>query len=246
VAASARPRNVTALPPETQGKSIPTQPSPLNPNPQQFKSEAPLSPEYHNSSTDPLWIFGNLLPLSSIIYRPSLGAFNCFSLPFRYSRTSPIMAPTLSVPRTPGVTSPTASDDTLSRDNYFGPVTRSAARTRSSRVTSPEPTELSGSASERSETPTRRTRKRGFGSLTAQGAKLEVNGGTNGHLTVPTLPAQREISRSPSPLGLIPIHSQFRSFVSPFRAKTRSMHSSELIFHRYTAMRFLARFSMYL
>lgn len=47
-----------------------------------------------------------------------------------------------------------------------------------------------------------------------------INGNANGHLS-PAAAAKdywREISRSPSPLGLIPIHREWRSFV---RAKFR-------------------------
>jgi diacylglycerol kinase (CTP) len=47
--------------------------------------------------------------------------------------------------------------------------------------------------------------------------KPATNGDANGHLDVPkpSRPAGRLADRSPSPLGLIPIHTRFRSFVRP-------------------------------
>ena len=49
---------------------------------------------------------------------------------------------------------------------------------------------------------------------------------TNGHLRPESAAAKywRELSRSPSPLGLIPIHQSWRSFVRCHKAQTRCVH----------------------
>lgn len=139
------------------------------------------------------------------------------------------------VPRTPEVTSPSPTE-TAPRDEYFGRTLRSS--TRASRATSPavanRNTDDSNSDPEkrawtRSRSPL--LEKNGvlpsMSGSTATLPKSKVskrktdqaksNGATNGHLQPPELSAGhkywRELSRSPSPSGLIPIHSEFRSFV---------------------------------
>jgi diacylglycerol kinase (CTP) len=136
------------------------------------------------------------------------------------------------IPSTPRVISPspTPSEVGSQKDGYFGPVTRSSTR-KSKQYTSPPPIDEDSSSSD----PEKRARAK------SRSPVLESNGGvgrrrmsgltsrrqmkkslelstSNGHLS----PAQanknywREMSRSPSPLGLIPIHQKWRSFVRPF------------------------------
>ena len=140
------------------------------------------------------------------------------------------------VPRTPRVISPSPTpSETGSRDGYFGPVTRSAARANR-RVTSPPPISEDSSGSDpekraraRSRSPILEGRRRRMSGLTAMNSKSGTtskaagknanlslaNGTTNGHLSPAAANKNywREMSRSPSPLGLIPIHQKWRSFV---------------------------------
>lgn len=144
------------------------------------------------------------------------------------------------IPSTPRVISPspTPSEVGSGKDGYFGPVTRSSTRKnkQNNRLQSPPPIDEDSSGSD----PEKRARTRsrspilesgGVGSrrrmsgLTSRrqlnamkkGLELTPNGTSNGHLS----PAQanknywREMSRSPSPLGLIPIHQEWRKFVRP-------------------------------
>jgi diacylglycerol kinase (CTP) len=139
-------------------------------------------------------------------------------------------------PRTPRVVSPSPTpSEGNAKDGYFGPMTRSISR--ANHITSPpaihEDAESSGSEPEkRART---RSRSPGLGGrwmapLTSgstatitpskparrKAEAIATNGSANGHLEIPgKSKGWREISRSPSPLGLIPIHTQFRSFVSP-------------------------------
>ena len=163
------------------------------------------------------------------------------------------MATQYSVPSTPRVISPspTPSENTPStqRDGYFGPVTRSAARRQ---VTSPPPPpisedevaaphndspessdpELRARARSRSRDPDGSLRRRRMSGLTSgkpgkkKGAveKLEING----HLAPESAEKKywREVSRSPSPLGLIPIHKEWRTFIHKHEIPRKVLHTS--------------------
>lgn len=138
------------------------------------------------------------------------------------------------VPNIPRVISPspTPSEAGSGRDGYFGPVTRSSTRKSKQRVTSPPAIDEDSSGSD----PEKRARARsrspilegGFGRRRMSGltTRRQVNGSLKKDLTLPNgtvnghlSPAAanknywREMSRSPSPLGLIPIHQKWRSFV---------------------------------
>ena len=137
------------------------------------------------------------------------------------------------IPHTPRVISPSPTpSETSAKEGYFGPVTRSASRRQ--KVTSPPPIdEDSGSDPEgrararaRSRSPTLEGRRRRLSGLTAKrqmngtsrAKKPDLtlpNGTVNGHLSPAAANKNywREMSRSPSPLGLIPIHQKWRSFV---------------------------------
>jgi len=140
------------------------------------------------------------------------------------------------IPRTPEVISPSPTE-TGPTDGYFGRTLRSS--TRAKRVTSPTVASENGDTSDPETRARTRSRsplleKKGVMPLTS-GSTATVptskatkrrsdvpltNGATNGHLQPPGLSAGhkywRELSRSPSPSGLIPIHSEFRSFVRLF------------------------------
>lgn len=134
------------------------------------------------------------------------------------------------VPQTPRVISPSPTPSEMSgKEGYFGPVTRSAAR-KNRRAPSPPRIDEDSSGSDpekraraRSRSPIFEGSRRRMSGLTAAkkvglGKKGELalpNGTVNGHLSPAAANRNywREMSRSPSPLGLIPIHQKWRSFV---------------------------------
>lgn len=147
------------------------------------------------------------------------------------------------IPSTPRVISPspTPSEAGSIKDGYFGPVTRSSTRKNRQRVTSPPPIDEDSSGSD----PEKRARARsrspilegGVGRRRMSGltSRRQMNGnakkdlalanGTNGHLSPAAANKNywREMSRSPSPLGLIPIHQEWRSFVRTERDPHRTI-----------------------
>lgn len=157
------------------------------------------------------------------------------------------------IPATPRVISPSPTpSESESSASYFPPVTRSAAR----RAATPQPLEnitdedeppLSRRSRTRSRSPIetarirRLTSRKASSSLTksSDGAKasepiIATNGKpaeANGHLAPPT-PATplgwswRDFSRSPSPLGLIPIHRHWRTFVHRHEVPRKVLHVS--------------------
>ncbi|MCJ1335121.1 hypothetical protein MMC09_000387 [Bachmanniomyces sp. S44760] len=165
------------------------------------------------------------------------------------------------IPGTPRVISPspTPSEVSDSKDgSYFAPVTRSAAK----RAVSPPPiseendsdSSLEKRARTRSRSPktlARRRKRRESGSIAAINSKTGLskkkdndippvpNGATsNGHLSPTSAVSSywRDISRSPSPLGLIPIHRHWRSFIHRHEIPRKALHVSIGFFtlHLYT------------
>ncbi|KAK3941721.1 hypothetical protein QBC46DRAFT_91547 [Diplogelasinospora grovesii] len=161
-----------------------------------------------------------------------------------------------SIPSTPRVTSPSptpSEQDAAARESYFGPVTRSAARKR---LATPQPVhedideDESPPGQRRSRTRSRSPLNiRKVGPLTsskpseatnghakATATALATNGhlpekAENGHLAVPTTSVYtgwswRDFSRSPSPLGLIPIHRHWRTFVHKHEVPRKALHVS--------------------
>jgi diacylglycerol kinase (CTP) len=128
-------------------------------------------------------------------------------------------------PSTPRVASATPTpSDTTSSNGYFGPMTRSVAR--KSRVSTPAPAadlESSGPdarARTRSRSPILQSK---MSPLTLSDSATTVTSirrglgqapASHGHLAPPEEKSYwRQLSRSPSPLGLIPVHLEFRQFV---------------------------------
>ncbi|KAF2136935.1 uncharacterized protein K452DRAFT_236650 [Aplosporella prunicola CBS 121167] len=154
------------------------------------------------------------------------------------------------IPSTPRVISPSPTPSESSASGYF---TRSAARRANSTrdVTSPmsisevdDPDELGRRARVRSRSPVKR---RMSGLTIADKAKLEnskstlgsrnkkdlhlPNGDTNGHLSPASASSSnkeywRSLSRSPSPLGLIPIHQEWRLFIHRHEIPRKVLHTS--------------------
>ncbi|KAL6707733.1 Diacylglycerol kinase [Coniothyrium glycines] len=150
------------------------------------------------------------------------------------------------IPSTPRVISPspTPSEAGSTKDGYFGPVTRSSTRKSKQRVTSPPPIDEDSSGSD----PDKRARARsrspvlesGLGRRRLSGltSRRQMNGtarkdlaltnGANGHLSPAAANKNywREMSRSPSPLGLIPIHQKWRSFIHRHEIPRKILHVS--------------------
>ncbi|KAH7083417.1 cytidylyltransferase family-domain-containing protein [Paraphoma chrysanthemicola] len=154
------------------------------------------------------------------------------------------------IPQTPRVISPspTPSEAGSTQESYFGPVTRSSTRkNKQTRVQSPPQIDEDSSGSDpekraraRSRSPILESRgvagRRRMSGLTSRrqlnglkkSLELTPNGTSNGHLS----PAQanknywREMSRSPSPLGLIPIHQKWRSFIHKHEIPRKILHVS--------------------
>ncbi|MCJ1300889.1 hypothetical protein MMC08_003688 [Hypocenomyce scalaris] len=158
------------------------------------------------------------------------------------------------VPGTPRVISPSPTPSesiegyTAGRDSYFAPITHSKA---AKRTTSPqsihEGDEDEGEASDpslararsRSRSPkTLAKRRRSSGFLpktnipTSRTAKSKPEPASppssNGHLSPSSARTSfwRDFSRSPSPLGLIPIHRHWRSFVHRHEIPRKALHVS--------------------
>lgn len=157
------------------------------------------------------------------------------------------------IPATPRVISPSPTPSEReaagsSQDSYFGPVTRSAARKR---VSTPQPVEEDLDEDEIDSDPPelRRARTRSRSPMNTRkmtrltpskptrktqktAADDAVNGKTNGHLLSPPTTAPpgfwgwRDFSRSPSPLGLIPIHRHWRTIVHKHEVPRKALHVS--------------------
>lgn len=177
--------------------------------------------------------------LSGVIRSPLLPYFpSCWREAMESSRQ-------YQVPNTPRVISPspTPSEAGSTKDGYFPPVTRSSTRKNRSRVQSPPVIDEDSSGSD----PEKRARARSRSPVLQGGAgrrrmsglttrRMANGNGNNKGLILPNVtvnghlsPAAanknywREMSRSPSPLGLIPIHQKWRSFVSVVRMEVGIM-----------------------
>ena len=177
-----------------------------------------------------------------------------------------IMAQQYQIPSTPGIIAPTPTQcDSLERgDTYFAPITRAAAAKRATAPDSTSKEEdydsdLDKRARTRSRSPRSANRQRGAGGLQNANTKAGIppvppiptkrapktksepagqNGAPNGHLSPSSASSTfwRDFSRSPSPLGLIPIHRHWRSFVHRHEIPRKALHLSIGFFtlHLYT------------
>ncbi|CAI6314567.1 unnamed protein product [Periconia digitata] len=180
------------------------------------------------------------LSLSGLIRTSPLPSFQC--APHAHVMASSAQ---YQVPRTPRVISPSPDpSESSAKDGYFGPTTRSAARKQ--RLQSPPSIEEDSSGSDpdkraraRSRSPIYESRRRRMSGLAAKrqangkpskaGDLKLPNGSTvNGHLSPQAANRNywRELSRSPSPLGLIPIHQKWRSFIHRHEVPRKILHTS--------------------
>ncbi|KAH8199455.1 hypothetical protein TruAng_006393 [Truncatella angustata] len=143
-----------------------------------------------------------------------------------------------------------------SQDDYSGPVTRSAARRRQTGNIAPQVPIQEGIDEDESDPELRRARTRSRSPINSrkvarlasvtddrskdapkvQGQDLTTHANglvttSNGHLAPPT-PATpsgwswRDFSRSPSPLGLIPIHRHFKTLIHKHEVPRKVLHVS--------------------
>lgn len=152
------------------------------------------------------------------------------------------MAQQYAVPGTPQITSATPTADPPSaQDTYFTPITRPSTKHQPSPSTiseTPEPDSDPESPSSDSSLEKRaRARSRSPKTLARRQKALESTKATppipqpNGHLSpssaVPSTSSYwRTLSRSPSPLGLIPIHRHWRSFIHRHEIPRKALHLS--------------------
>ncbi|KAK7566932.1 hypothetical protein IWX47DRAFT_887527 [Phyllosticta citricarpa] len=129
------------------------------------------------------------------------------------------------VPRTPRVISPspTPSDSNMQSSGYF---TRSAAR----RVNTGQPPPTSP-INEAPEGPQPQSHEEAASRQAShQTRRNSPNGYSNGHLSPNDAQSNKEywrsLSRSPSPLGLIPIHQEWRSFIHRHEIPRKILHTS--------------------
>ncbi|KAI1328127.1 hypothetical protein F5Y16DRAFT_409978 [Xylariaceae sp. FL0255] len=150
---------------------------------------------------------------------------------------------------------PSDSNDRSADDSYFGPVTRSAARRRQTGSVTPQlPIQETLNEDEsdpelrrartRSRSPVKARKISGLAMAKADTTKssasvsvtsAELTNGTtkltDGYLAPPT-PAMaagwnwRDFSRSPSPLGLIPIHRHFKTLIHKHEVPRKVLHVS--------------------
>lgn len=158
-----------------------------------------------------------------------------FSQCFRRTMTTSSHYP-YPIPNTPRVTSPSptpSESGSQSKESYFGPVTRSISRAGSrvapALITEEQSPNGSSSDSEKRSRPRRRPAqgsKSQLGKVAANIGEVDTvpemkdyRSDLSGHLSpvAAYYMIARGISRSPSPLGLIPIHRHWKSFVCIFQ-----------------------------
>lgn len=146
------------------------------------------------------------------------------------------------IPSTPRVISPSPDipDPSETRDSYFAPTTRSASKraTSPSAITEenePDSSDSDKRARARSRSPKSLINQNRPTALTSTSASSRPpkppEPTTNGHLSpssaAPTMSSYwRDFSRSPSPLGLIPIHRHWRSFIHRHEIPRKALHLS--------------------
>lgn len=108
------------------------------------------------------------------------------------------------------------------------------------RVTRSADVTTSGSDSERQSRPLRRSARQLATGNKQNGTMQPPVNTSNGHLKVPETPGKAQWIRtpSPSPLGLIPIHSRFRSFV---RVASYICDFIANLYDRYTVTKYLGK-----
>jgi diacylglycerol kinase (CTP) len=187
---------------------------------------------------------------TSYLRRFPVGAAPCPTLP-PFNLTMSTRRRQANVPATPRVISPSPTPSEREQDSsYSAPITRSSTR---SRVSSPQPVEEEEEEDSDELPGVRRARTRSRSPIKTRGVQrmttrrsskqtapviveeVETSNGVaakvNGHLAPPQPAAYsgwtwRDFSRSPSPLGLIPIHRHWRTFVHKHEVPRKLLHVS--------------------
>ncbi|PLN85762.1 hypothetical protein BDW42DRAFT_159933 [Aspergillus taichungensis] len=153
------------------------------------------------------------------------------------------MSSRTAIPETPRVISPSPAPDSRSssQNNYAAPTTRSAARRRQlgnvSEEIAGEPGAESRSSRLRSRSPAttplsprkRQRRSNPMQRVKSPEAKTNKQADTNGFLSPVSAKADGvlpDISRSPSPMGLIPLHTRYRNFIHRHEIPRKALHVS--------------------
>ena len=152
------------------------------------------------------------------------------------------------IPSSPHIIAPTPtpSENIETRDTYFTPITRSAAKRASSvnSINEDSDSDLEKRARTRSRSPQTAAKLQRLSELQSvdsnsskslstqipapKSQPIKENGAANGHLSPSSASSSywRGFSRSPSPLGLIPIHRHWRSFVHRHEIPRKALHLS--------------------
>ncbi|KAL7941632.1 hypothetical protein V8C42DRAFT_360640 [Trichoderma barbatum] len=176
-----------------------------------------------------------------------VGAVNCPALP-PASFTMSLRRQSARVPQTPRIISPSPTPSERDVQEYVGPMTRSRRKAPTQQAVEEEASDDSSPGPRRSRTRSRSplesrvprmtktpkapssTDQDGImatATATATATRLAT---TNGHLAPPQPVTMgwswRDFSRSPSPLGLIPIHRHWRTFVHKHEVPRKALHVS--------------------
>ncbi|KAL8799017.1 MAG: hypothetical protein Q9200_007642, partial [Gallowayella weberi] len=138
------------------------------------------------------------------------------------------MAQQQAIPPTPHVTGPTPapSDPANKQESYFAPISGSSPKGNANfaddraRARSRSPKSIITNSAQSPPQPKK-----------PPSTTSPTNGTPNGHLSPSSAVSSnssywRNISRSPSPLGLIPIHRSFRSFIHRHEIPRKALHLS--------------------
>lgn len=117
--------------------------------------------------------------------------------------------------------SPALSDLSDSQDAYLAPTTRSASRRQ-------RPSDVLEQESGSAQAPSTSARKRRSHPMIPASPPSRKGDASNGHLspTSKLLGDLRDVPRSPSPLGLIPLHTRYRNFIHRHEIPRKALHVS--------------------
>lgn len=206
---------------------------------------------YNSATLCPLRVYDLGRIISGVISFPALPPFP-YNMAGREKQSIPSTPRVISPSPTPSERDTNGRESS----SYYGPTTRSAARRRLAATPQPALDDLDEDESPdlrrartRSRSPiktrkpekltstTSTTKTKNFDRQTNGHAPLENQPPTqqqppsNGHLSPPTPSytggwSWRDFSRSPSPLGLIPIHRHWRTFVHKHEVPRKALHVS--------------------
>ncbi|UKZ51476.1 hypothetical protein TrVGV298_005236 [Trichoderma virens] len=176
-----------------------------------------------------------------------VGAVNCPALP-PASFTMSLRRQSARVPQTPRIISPSPTPSERDVQDYVGPMTRSRRKAPTQQAVEEEQSDDNSSSSgprrsrtrsrsplesrvpRMTKTPTASSKTDQDGIMATATATATRLATTNGHLAPPqpaiTGWSWRDFSRSPSPLGLIPIHRHWRTFVHKHEVPRKALHVS--------------------